>query len=154
MAKQQINQKETQLSTSQGAAKQIEQTLTVDDNILPSPQDLAAYKDVDPEIVKHLLELARKEQDHRHDIDNQKMKMIRRTESRTERMNFWGMTFAFLCMVLFIGLTAFALYLDNPWFAGFFGLTSLISIISIFINAGKGLDNQTSGENRETYLKE
>ncbi len=141
MAKQQINQKETQVATSQGQAKQIEQTLTVDDSSLPSPQDLAAYKAIDPKIVEHLLELAKKEQDHRHDIDNQKMKMIRRTESRTERMNFWGMTFAFLCMVLFIGLTAFALYLDKPWFAGFFGLTSLVSIISIFINAGKNIDS-------------
>lgn len=146
MAKQQINQKETQVSTSQGAAKQIEQTLTVDDNALPSPQELAAYQQIDPRIVDHLMELAKKEQEHRHDIDNQKMKMIRRTESRSERMNFWGMTFAFLCMVLFIGLTAFALYLDNPWFAGFFGLTSLISIISIFINAGKNIDNKAGGK--------
>ena len=146
MAKQQINQKETQVSTSQGAAKQIEQTLTVDDNALPSPQELTAYQQIDPRIVDHLMELAKKEQEHRHDIDNQKMKMIRRTESRSERMNFWGMTFAFLCMVLFIGLTAFALYLDNPWFAGFFGLTSLISIISIFINAGKNIDNKAGGK--------
>lgn len=142
MAKQQINQKETQVSTSQGAAKRIEQTLTVDDYALPSPQDLAAYKNIDPKIVEHLLELANKEQGHRHDMDNQKMKMIRRAESRAERMNFWGMTFAFLCMVLFIALTAYALHLDNPWFAGFFGLTSLISIISIFINAGKNVDNR------------
>lgn len=141
MAKQQINQKETQVATSQGQAKQIEQTLTVDDSTLPSPQDLAAYKDIDPKIVEHLLELTKKEQNHRHNIYNQKMKIIRRTESRAERMNFWGMTFAFLCMVLFIGLTAFALYLDKPWFAGFFGLTSLISIISIFINAGKNTDS-------------
>lgn len=146
MAKQQINQKETQVSTSQGAAKQIEQTLTVDDNALPSPQELAAYQQIDPRIVDHLMELAKKEQEHRHDLDNQKMKMIRRTESRSERMNFWGMTFAFLCMVLFIGLTAFALYLNNPWFAGFFGLTSLISIISIFINAGKNIDNKAGGK--------
>lgn len=142
MAKQQINQKETQVSTSQGAAKQIEQTLTVDDNTLPSPQELAAYQQIDPRIVDHLMELAKKEQDHRHDIDNQKMKMLRRTESRSERMNFWGMTFAFLCMVLFIALTAFALYLDKPWFAGFFGVTSLVTIISIFINAGKDVGNK------------
>ena len=137
MAKQQINQKETQVSTSQGAAKQFEQTLTVDDSTLPSPQDLAAYKAIDAKIVEHLLDLAKKEQAHRHELDNQKMKMVMRTESRSERMNFWGMTFAFLCMVLFICLTAFALYLDKPWFAGFFGITSLITIISIFINAGK-----------------
>lgn len=52
-------------------------------------------------------------------------------------MNFWGMAFAFMCMVLFIGLTGFALYLNSPWFAGFFGVTSLVSILSIFINAGK-----------------
>ena len=36
MGKQEIKQKETQVSTNGGIGKQLEQTFTVDDNCLPS----------------------------------------------------------------------------------------------------------------------
>ena len=31
---------------------------------------------------------------------------------------------------------AFALYLDKPWFAGIFGFSAVLGIISTFVNAG------------------
>lgn len=44
MAKQQIQQKETVVAGQGGVGQQLERTYTVDDNSLPSPQELAAYK--------------------------------------------------------------------------------------------------------------
>lgn len=44
MVKQKVQQKETQVSTTEGIGKQLEQTLIVDDNMLPSPEELEAYK--------------------------------------------------------------------------------------------------------------
>ena len=76
--------------------KQLEQTITVDDSALPSPQELEAYKRIDPRIVDLLIENTRKEQQHRHETDRMKLKILRRSESRIERINFWGMTFAYL----------------------------------------------------------
>lgn len=52
-------------------------------------------------------------------------------------MNWWGMFFAFLSLILFIGLAALALYLDKQWFAGIFGVASILSVVSIFVEAGK-----------------
>ena len=49
----------------------------------------------------------------------------------------WGMTFAFLSVALFVGLTAWALYLDHPWFAGISAFASLITIVSIFVDTGR-----------------
>lgn len=43
MGKQELKQRETQVATGDGVGKQLEQTYTVDDNCLPSPQELAAY---------------------------------------------------------------------------------------------------------------
>ena len=76
-------------------------------------------------------------QELRHETDRQKLKILRRSESRTERINFWGMVFAFLSVTLFVGLTAWALHLNHPWFAGLSGFGALITIVSIFVDTGK-----------------
>ena len=134
MGKQEIKQKETQVSTEQGVGKQLEQIYTVDDNCLPSPQELAAYKEIDPRIVTYLIDASVKEQNHRHKMDEKKLKIVGKADGRIGRMNWWGMFFAFLCLIAFLALTAYALYLDKPWFASFFGLASIASVISIFVN--------------------
>ena len=137
MGKQELRQRETNVSTSEGIGKQLEQTITVDDSTLPSPSDLEAYQRIDPRIVDMFIDISRKEQQHRHETDSIKLKILRRSESRTERTNFWGMTFAFLSVALFVGLTAWALYLDHPWFAGLSAFTALVTIVSLFVNTGK-----------------
>lgn len=134
MAKQEIKQKTTQVATEQGVGKQLEQIYTVDDNCLPSPQELEAYKRIDPRIVDYLIEASVKEQNHRHHMDEQKLNIVAKADGRVGRMNWWGMFFAFMCLIAFLALTAYALYLDKPWFAGFIGVASIVSIVSIFVN--------------------
>lgn len=55
MAKQSISIKDTKISNGGAYGNQIEQTVSVDDNILPAPQELAEYQKVDPKIVDFLL---------------------------------------------------------------------------------------------------
>ena len=130
MGKQELKQRETQVATGDGVGKQLEQTYTVDDNCLPSPQELAAY----------LINASVKEQDHRHKMDSNKLNMIRKADRRDGRMNWWGMFFAFLAIVVMIALAGYALYLDKPWFAGIMGASTLVSVASIFI---KSNDNKS-----------
>lgn len=134
MAKQQIRQKETEVSTQDGVGKQLERTLTVDDSSLPSPQELAAYKEVDPNIVTFLMESASLEQKHRHNIDKSKIDIIKKSETRISRTNWWGMFFAFLSIVVLVLLCGYALYLNRPWFAGFLGAGTIVAVGSIFVN--------------------
>lgn len=136
MGKQEIKQRETHLSSNNGVGKEIEQTFTVDDNSLPSAQELKAYKDIDPRIVDFLIDASVKEQAHRHEMDRSKMNIVKKSENRIRWTNWWGMFYAFLSILVLGGLTAFALYLDRPWFAGFMGLTTFVSVASIFINSG------------------
>ena len=133
MGKQEIKQKETQVSTNGGIGKQLEQTFTVDDNCLPSPGELQAYKNIDPRIVDYLIDASVKEQ------------IIKKTEGRIGRMNWWGMFFAFLCILVFSTVTGYALYLDKPWFAGIMGGAVLISIVSIFV---KGNSEENSAKKK------
>lgn len=134
MAKQQIKQKETEVATQNGVGKQLESILTVDDNSLPSPKELAEYQAVDPDIVKFLMDSAAKEQAHRHELDKEKVSFLKQSEARTRRINWWGMFFAFLSIVVLACLAGFALYLDRTWFAGLLGTGTLVTIVSIFVN--------------------
>ena len=137
MAKQSISRKETQVSMGDSVGKQLEQTFSVDDNSLPSPQELKLYQQIDPKIISFLMETSIKEQEHRHFMDKEKLKILKKSEQKNGRMNWWGMFFAFLSLIFLVGLAALALYLDKPWFATIFGAAAIISIISIFVEAGK-----------------
>ena len=126
MAKQSISRKETQVSMGDSVGKQLEQTVSVDDNSLPSPQELQLYQQIDPKIIPFLIETSIKEQTHRHYMDKGKLKLLKNSERKTWRI-----------LVLFLVVAAFALYLDKPWFAGVFGGIAIITVVSSFIDAGK-----------------
>lgn len=137
MAKQSFSIKGTNISNGETVGNHIEQTVSVDDNILPSPQELAAYKNIDPKIVDFLIESSQREQLHRHKQDEKKLKILNYNERKVGRMNWWGMFFAFMAIIVTMALAAYALYLDRNWFAGIFGLAAVASIASIFINNKK-----------------
>lgn len=143
MGKQEIKQRETQVAMGNGIGKQLEQTYTVDDNCLPSAQELAAYKAIDPRIVDYLIEASVKEQDHRHRMDNNKLNILKKADRREGRINWWGMFFAFLSIVVMTALVGYALYLDKPWFAGFMGAGTIISVASIFYKNNDTKDKPT-----------
>lgn len=133
MAKQSIKQRETQVPTDKGVGKQIEQTFTVEDVSLPSPQELEAYKQINPQIIDFLLPTSTKEQEHRHQLDEEKLKVLENVNKRDHRLNLLGMIFGFLSLLVMMGVACYMLYLNHPWFASFFGGVSLITVISIFV---------------------
>lgn len=138
MSKKEIKQRETNLASSNGAVgKELEQTLTVDDSFLPTANELAQYKEIDPKIVELLCTMSEREQLSRHNLDKLKINAVRKSDSRQYRINLWGMLFAFLALVVMMGVTAYALYLDRPWIATLFGVLSAGSIISLFISPKK-----------------
>lgn len=77
--------------------------------------------------------MSKKEQEARHNQDEQKILIVQKAESRQYKINVWGMLFAFLALIVMMGVTAWALYLDRPWIASLFGVISATSIIGLFI---------------------
>lgn len=133
MAKQSIKQRETQVPTDSGVGKQFEQTFTIEDVSLPSPQELEAYKKINPNIVDFLLSSSKKEQEHRHDMDVEKYHILENTNKRDHKLNILGMLLGFFSLVIMMLVAAYMLYLNHPWFASFFGGISLVTVISIFV---------------------
>ena len=56
---------------------------------------------------------------------------------RRHRERILGLVFAFMTILVFLGITAYALYLDKPWLAGIFSTLSIAGIISAFIQGHK-----------------
>lgn len=81
MAKQSVRIK----GTHDGATSQIEKTLSVEDNLLPTPQELSAYQQIDPNLVKLFIDAAREEQKHRIEMENKKIHLIELSERRKRR---------------------------------------------------------------------
>lgn len=134
MSKKELKQKETNVARGNGdIGKELEQTFTVDDSFLPSPAELTQYKEIDPQIVDLLCRMSEREQKSRHELDKAKVKAICKSESRQYRINIWGMLFAFLALLVMMGVTALALYLDKSWIATLFGVISVTTIIGLFI---------------------
>lgn len=60
----------------------------MEETTLPSPQELERYKMVDPQIVDFLIEQSRLEQQHRHAMDIEKMKILKKSEGRAYGINW------------------------------------------------------------------
>lgn len=133
MSKQQLKQSQTEVLSEEGNGSHNELTYTFDDNVLPSPQELEEYKKVDPKIVDYLLSAAKSEQEYRHKTGYDKIKIVKSSERRNFRINWWGMFFAFLCIVCLCGVVAYSLYLGEKWIAYIIGGGTMLSIASIFI---------------------
>lgn len=137
MGKKSISTQSTAVREGDTIGASVLQTVQVDDLSLPTPEELERYKQIDPRIVDYLLDQGMKEQKHRHQMDAEKMKIVRRSEGRSYSINWWGMFFALVSLVVMMSLAGFALYLDAKWLAGIFGVSSVVSVVSIFVNGGR-----------------
>ncbi len=140
MAKKQIEQKETVLDTPQGSGKQIVKTLSEDDNVLPSPQELEQFKKVDPRFIDLFIETTRKEQEERHKTQREKIEIIKRDQDKETlkiknqvKVKLRGMFYAFATLFIFVAMGAWALYLDHSWVTAFFSLFSMTALAGIFV---------------------
>jgi uncharacterized membrane protein len=89
---------------------------------------------IDPNIISFLLETSKKEQQHRHKIDFEKVRVIKGENRRIYRINWWGMFFAFFIMVIGLGLSAYLISINKDLVGSIFGGASLVIAASIFIN--------------------
>ncbi|MEY3197359.1 MAG: hypothetical protein RLZZ59_730 [Pseudomonadota bacterium] len=88
---------------------------------LPESSVLAAYEDISPGTIAHIVEMAKKEQEHRHKLEILQIKM-EKTALRVGRI--FGIFLAFA-----ICYTSFSLYLHDLVFsASLFGIIGFITL--------------------------
>ena len=134
MAKQELKTRQTNVKTYDADGHQVEQTFTVDDSFLPSPNELREYKEINPEIVKLLIDASRNEQAHRHYLDKQKIKAINKDSRSMHSINILGMTFAFLIISGGLALSAYLIYLEKDIIGTIFAGTTILTAAATFLN--------------------
>lgn len=111
-----------------GASVAVEQTIATEDSLLPSPKELEAYKLIDENIVPWLLEHTSKEQDHRHQTDKEKIKLLNKAVGNDTML----LILFFIVVLVFIGLCAWFVYLDKNIAGSIFGLFGIIGVFTIY----------------------
>jgi len=137
MSKQELKTKQTNVSTVDSTGRQVEQILTFDDSFLPSPNELKEYKEINPDIVKLLIDASKKEQEHRHFIDKQKIKAINRDSSSLHSINVLGMIFAFLIIAGGLCLSAYLIQSNKDVIGTIFAGSTIVIAALTFLNHTK-----------------
>lgn len=135
MSKQTVQRHQRSVATQHGRGEEVISTLTVNDNPLPTPEELEAYHAIDPSIIGRIFDTLETEQKHRHAIDFKKMDELRSEDLRRYRTNILGLIFAFLSVIILTGAVVFAVLYDRPWIAGITGAATMIGVAKIFMIA-------------------
>lgn len=135
MAKQHKVIRHTDIQSEDGKmlARVQEEHASLNDSIIPSPEDLKALAEIDPEFPKFFMEMARSEQKARHRALDLSLERIGENTRNDYKRAIRGMNLAFLCVLLFVALCALALYMNMPWIATVVGLLSLGTVVTVFV---------------------
>lgn len=126
MAKQTKSTKQVQLRNQSGQGFHQENTEVFDDNLLPDATEITALHALDPNILDWLKERAEKEQEFRQKSFMRKADILEYDVKGTQKLNMWGMTYAFLIIMGGMGFSAFLIYLGHVLTGSIFsGLTIL-----------------------------
>ena len=121
-------------ATSDGNGRnEVAQRTTLEDNILPSSEELSRYAAIDPNLVPFIMETTKKEQEHRHIMDSQSMNIIRKSDSNIHCVNIVGMIFAFLIIITGLVISGLLIYLDKTVVGSLFAGVTIITGASMFI---------------------
>jgi len=108
----------------------------ISDCLLPPATELKAYQDVDTNIIPFIIKATDKEQSFRH-----------KQFDRENFINVMGLIFAFIILVLGMGLSAFFIYLDKDITGTIFGGSTIIIALGIFVKRpNKNENNKKSKE--------
>lgn len=75
-----------------GRGHDFEVSEQLDDHILPSAEDIIKYKEADQSLPIFIQETARKEQEFRHEMSRNAMKLSFREQGLQHGLNYFGMT--------------------------------------------------------------
>lgn len=114
-----------------------EEHIVIDNSLMPSAEELAKYKEIDPDLVRYFQRITDEERNLRHEATRQSLELLTIDNERRHRERMRGQILAFLSLLFFLGITALALYLGQSWLAGLFSTLSIAGIVSAFINGKK-----------------
>ncbi|QYJ68917.1 hypothetical protein [Flavobacterium litorale] len=132
MARQTRSQKNIQVHNNNGKGLHQENTEVFDDNLLPDASEIKALSEIDPEILNWLKLRAEKEQDFRHKIFSDRTKILKYDVEGEMRLNYLGMTYAFLIIVLGMCFSGLLIYWEHIITGSIFSGFTIIYAATLF----------------------
>lgn len=137
MAKNSVRRTQATVQRADQVGMLQEEHIIIDNNPMPTAEELSKYKDISPDLVQYFMQITDEERSIRHEVTRQSVDLTQMDSKRRHRERILGLVFAFIALLVFLGITAYALYLDKPWLAGIFSTLSIAGIISAFIQGRK-----------------
>lgn len=137
MAKNSVRRTQATVQRADQVGMLQEEHIIIDNNPMPTAEELSKYKDISPDLVQYFMQITDEERGIRHEVTRQSIELTQMDSKRRHRERILGLAFAFITILVFLGITAGALYLDKPWLAGIFSTLSIAGIISAFIQGRK-----------------
>ena len=137
MAKNSVRRTQATVQREDQVGMLREEHIIIDNNPMPTAEELLKYKDISPDLVQYFMKITDEERSIRHEVTRQSIELTQMDSKRRHRERILGLVFAFMPILVFLGITAYALYLDKPWLAGIFSTLSIAGIISAFIQGHK-----------------
>jgi uncharacterized membrane protein len=107
--------------------------IMVQENLLPAPEDLAKFKEIDSAIVSWMMQYADKEQEARIKFNLERVNLTK-SEHGIVKTSLW---LAFAIAVLFLALSGVLIYCGMEIAGSIFGGLALILCVQAFLKFGR-----------------
>jgi len=107
--------------------------IMVSESLLPVPEELAKFKDIDPSIVGWMMQYADKEQEVRLKFNLERLSLAK-SEQGIVKTSLW---LAFAIAVLFISLSGTLIYSGLEIAGSIFGGVALLLCVQAFLKFGR-----------------
>ena len=137
MAKQSNKVKHTQVTGQNEIANQIEQSVSIDDSLLPDAEELTKLKLLDPNIIEWLKARAEKEQDMRHRYMDAKIDISKGSMNKSFTIDLIILIISFALLAGGMTYSYFLIIADKILPACILGGTTLVFAVNSILNFRK-----------------
>jgi uncharacterized membrane protein len=109
----------------------------LDDHLLPSSQELAEYKQIDPTIIDFLKERAIIEQEHRHEMNTSLTTLNKREQFLTHGINYLALIVGAIVLLVAMYISYKLILQDKVITGSVFGGISLAWVLYMLVSASR-----------------
>jgi uncharacterized membrane protein len=113
----------------------LEQNYIIDDNLLPSANELAKINNISSDLIKWIQEKTGLEQSERHNFNRERIRLTDENLKGTRRYNMMALCFAFLSIILCVGFSTFLIIKNKSIEGTVLGGVTITIIAYYFIKA-------------------
>lgn len=111
----------------------LEHTVHQDDNIIPPPDQLKAYQEIDNRFAQFFMETTKSEQEHRHSMNKKSINLIETIEKTAKGIEYTRLFLAFFIILVFALLSYLLMEKGEYIIGGLFSASTLGLIVNAFL---------------------